>query len=107
RTCTQRPNASPCFTLMALIRCLLDFADAEFTRSTSESLPRARALYVTALDLLRGPELQRLADSPFPSNPVLQTLQLHAEMNLHNPRNGRNIAGLERQSGAEGPLRRS
>jgi hypothetical protein len=104
---TKRPNAYTSFTLMALIRCLLDFADAEFTRSTSESLPRARALYVTALDLLRQPELQRHADSPFPPNPVLQTLQLHAEMNLHKLRNGRNIAGLERQSGDEGPLRRS
>ena len=99
---TQRPNAYTSFTLMALIRCLLDFADAEFTRSTSESLPRARALYVTALDLLRQPELQRPANNPFPPNPVVQALQLHAEMNLHKLRNGRNIAGLERQSGADG-----
>ena len=99
---TQRPNAYTSFTLMALIRCLLDFADAEFTRSTSESLPRARALYVTALDLLRQPELQRPANNPFPPNPVVQALQLHAEMNLHKLRNGRNIAGLERQSGTEG-----
>jgi hypothetical protein len=99
---TKRPNAYTCFTLMALIRCLLDFADAEFTRCTSESLPRARALYVTALDLLRQPELQRPADNPFPPNPVLQALQLHAEMNLHKLRNGRNIAGLERESDVEG-----
>ena len=54
---TQRPDAYTSFTLMSIIRCLLDFADAEFTRSTSESLPRARAMYVTALDLLRQPEL--------------------------------------------------
>jgi hypothetical protein len=99
---TQRPNAYTSFTLMSLIRCLLDFADAEFTRSTSESLPRARALYVTALDLLRQPELQRPADNPFPPNPVVQALQLHAEMNLHKLRNGRNIAGLERQSDTDG-----
>ena len=98
---TQRPNAYTSFTLMALIRCLLDFADAEFTRSTSESLPRARAMYVTALDLLRQPELQRPANNPFPPNPVVQALQLHAEMNLHKLRNGRNIAGLERQAAPE------
>jgi hypothetical protein len=32
----------------------------------------------------------------------LQALQLQAEMNLHKLRNGRNIAGLERQSNADG-----
>jgi hypothetical protein len=58
-------------------------------------------MYVTALDLLRQPELQRPGDTPFPPNPVVQALQLHAEMNLHKLRNGRNIAGLERQSAPE------
>ena len=98
---TRRPDAYTCFTLMSIIRCLLDFADAEFTRSKSESLPRARAMYVTALDLLRQPELQRPGDTPFPPNPAVQALQLHAEMNLHKLRNGRNIAGLERQPAPE------
>jgi len=45
------------FTLLALVRCFLDYADAEFTRDTAESLPRARRLYMTALELL---ELQEL-----------------------------------------------
>jgi hypothetical protein len=98
---TRRPDAYTSFTLMSIIRCLLDFADAEFTRSTSESLPRARAMYVTALDLLRQPELQRPGDTPFPPNPVVQALQLHTEMNLYKLRNGRNIAGLERQPAPE------
>ena len=40
------------FVVMSLVRCLLDFADAEFTRDTNESLPRARSLYMQALDLL-------------------------------------------------------
>jgi len=100
---TKRANAYTAFTLMSLVRCLLDFADAEFTRSTYESLPRARALYVTALELVRLPDMQPSAASPFPLNPVLQALQLHADMNLLKLRNGRNIAGLERQSGAEVP----
>jgi hypothetical protein len=100
---TKRANAYTAFTLMSLVRCILDFADAEFTRSTYESLPRARALYVTALELVRLPDMQPSSASPFPPNPVLQALQLHADMNLLKLRNGRNIAGLERQSGAEIP----
>lgn len=45
------------FTLLALVRCFLDYADAEFTRDTAESLPRARRLYMTALELLDLQEL--------------------------------------------------
>jgi hypothetical protein len=45
------------FTLLALARCLLDFGDAEFTRDTSESVPRARLLYEAALALLDDPAL--------------------------------------------------
>jgi Tc toxin complex TcA C-terminal TcB-binding domain len=94
------------FSLMSLVRCFLDFADSEFTRSTNESIPRARALYVSALELLSQPEMQPPTSSPnppanpFPPNPVIQALQLHAELNLFKLRNGRNIAGIERQSGA-------
>jgi len=40
------------FTLLAEIRCLLSYADAEFTRDTAESVPLARTLYYTALELL-------------------------------------------------------
>lgn len=47
------------FTIMSLVRCLLDFADSEFTQETGESLARARTLYLTALDLLNLPELQQ------------------------------------------------
>jgi hypothetical protein len=56
---TTRTLAYTRFTLLTLIGCLLDFADAEFTRDTSESLPRARALYMTALDLLGLPEMNQ------------------------------------------------
>jgi hypothetical protein len=54
-----RPHAYTTFTLLAVVRCLLDFADAEFARATSESVPRARELYLEALELLGLPELRR------------------------------------------------
>lgn len=53
----SRPAAYTRFTILAIIRCLLNFADAEFTQDTAESVPRARILYTTALELLEHPEL--------------------------------------------------
>jgi hypothetical protein len=49
---STRMNTYTRFTLIALIRCFLEYADAEFTRDTAESVPRARSLYLTALGLL-------------------------------------------------------
>jgi hypothetical protein len=54
-----RQNAYTRYTLLSLIRCLLDYADAEFTRDTAESVPRARILYTTALELLEANELKQ------------------------------------------------
>jgi hypothetical protein len=48
------------FTLLSLIRCFLDYADAEFTRDTPESVERARTLYLTARSLLDVNELKKL-----------------------------------------------
>lgn len=45
------------FTISAIVRCLLDYADVEFTRATIESVPRARELYLQALELLDAPEM--------------------------------------------------
>ncbi len=47
-----RPYTYTRYTLFSLIRCFLGYADAEFTRDTAESVPRARTLYLTALELL-------------------------------------------------------
>ncbi len=47
-----RRNSYTFFTLMALVRCLVDYADAEFTRDTVESNARAKVLYETALEVL-------------------------------------------------------
>ncbi|MDX8126801.1 Ig-like domain-containing protein [Methylomonas sp. OY6] len=96
-----RASAHTRFTLMTLVRCYLDFADAEFTRDEGESLARARTLYATALELLALPEMQsptpaNATSHPFPPNPVPQALKMRAELNLLKLRSGRNIAGIER-----------
>ena len=56
---TIRPHTYTRGTLQLLIRCLLDYADAEFTRDTPESVERARVLYETAHDLLDEPVLRQ------------------------------------------------
>lgn len=40
------------YTILAIVNCLLDYADSEFTTDTSETVPRARELYEDALALL-------------------------------------------------------
>src|SRR5262249_28334335 len=47
-----RPGSYARFVLLCLIRCLLDYADAEFSRDTGEAIARARLLYLEALALL-------------------------------------------------------
>ena len=46
-----RPLAYTEFTLMTLMRCLLAYADSEYTLDTTESVPRAKVLYETVLEL--------------------------------------------------------
>ena len=58
-----RENTYTRFTLLSIIRCLLAFADDEFTLDTSESVPQARALYMQALELLDTSDLiQKLGE---------------------------------------------
>jgi hypothetical protein len=47
------------FTLLLTARILLDFANDEYTRDTSETVPRARSLYLTLLAVLSLPELHQ------------------------------------------------
>ena len=47
------------YTIISLVSCLLDYADAEFTQDNAESLPRARTLYTTALELLSQEMFQK------------------------------------------------
>lgn len=63
RIASNRRLAYTRFTVMAIVRCLLDYADAEFTRETPESVAKARILYSTALELLDLPEFKQELDS--------------------------------------------
>lgn len=51
---SMRPNNYTRFTVYSVSQCLLDFADSEYTRDTTESVPRARTLYSFALELLQS-----------------------------------------------------
>jgi hypothetical protein len=57
RIAKTRANTYTRFTLLAIIRCLLDYAESEYTRDTPESVPRARLLFESALRLLDDREL--------------------------------------------------
>ncbi|MGL5861790.1 MAG: hypothetical protein ACRCY9_11115, partial [Phycicoccus sp.] len=81
----------------SIVRCLLDFADAEFVQDTNESLPRARSLYLEALDLLAIPELNPAKVPELSPNEVTTTLRHRTQVALAKLRTGRNIAGLTRQ----------
>jgi hypothetical protein len=92
----HRNNAYTRFTVMSIVRCCLEFADAEFSRGDAEAVARARTLYETAQDLLNlldvkpetGPSV------PFTPNPIWESLRLHADTNLMKIHRGLNIAGL-------------
>jgi hypothetical protein len=47
------------FTLLTIVRRMLDYADTKFTRDDSESDERARLLYLTTLQLLNSDELRQ------------------------------------------------
>lgn len=53
----MRQNAYTRFTLLMIIRCLLDYADSEFASDSAESVPQARALYLEALQWANADEL--------------------------------------------------
>jgi hypothetical protein len=92
-----RNGAYTRFVVISLVRCLLDFADAEFACDTNESLPRARSLYMRALDLLNASELKLPNIPGLSANPVVTNLKFRAEVNLAKLRGGRNITGFKRQ----------
>ena len=88
------------YTLLCIIKCHLDYADAEFTRETDESIAHARALYVTARRLLGvaalQPQLPVNPGEPQLPIPELDSLRARAEVQLAKLRQGRNIAGTPR-----------
>jgi hypothetical protein len=97
RPVSPRYDAYTRFVVMSLARCFLEFADAEFTQDTNESLPRARLLYMQALDMLDIDEMKPPEVPGLSPNPVVASLRFHAQVNLAKLRTGRNIAGLQRQ----------
>ncbi len=96
----NRPTPYTRYTLLAIIRCHLDFANAEFSRETDESVANARALYLAALRLLDLPALQpQLPLNPGePALPVpeFDALRSLAQVQLAKLRQGRNVAGMPR-----------
>lgn len=99
----HRPAPYTRYTLLSIIRCHLDYADAEFTRETDESVAHARTLYVTARRLLGAaalvPRQPVNFGEPALAVPESQTLRARAEMQLAKLRQGRNIAGMPRTRG--------
>jgi hypothetical protein len=102
-TKTKRPNPYTRAVIQQIIKCLLEYGDAEFTRDTGSSLAQARELYIMALNLLDVPDMRIFTLSsdnppiPFPANPVIEAFRTKAEVQLGKIRLGRNIAGLQRQ----------
>ena len=100
---TNRPNAYMRFTLQSMVQCFLQYADAEFSTDSPESIARARTLYMSAIDLLNLPEMQPpksdntgQSSTATVANPLLDGLRQHAVLNLFKLRSGRNIAGMQR-----------
>jgi hypothetical protein len=101
----RRPAPFTRATLLAIIGCHLEYADAEFTRETDESVANARSLYVSALRLLGHPMLQPQlptnAGEPALAIPDLEVLRARASTQLAKLRQGRNIAGTPRTQVAQ------
>ncbi|HNP51889.1 MAG TPA: hypothetical protein PKJ85_08850 [Nitrosomonas nitrosa] len=54
-----RKNTYTRFTILSIVRCMLDYADMEFTRDTAESIPPARHYYLLALELMNSDTLKQ------------------------------------------------
>ena len=59
----SRSNTYTRFTLISIIRCLLEYANSEFSQDTVESLPKARTLYETALNILKTDALRQTSNA--------------------------------------------
>jgi hypothetical protein len=96
-----RPNPYTRFTLISLVDCLLEHADSEFSRDTSESVGTARSLYSLVGDILAVPDLA-LKPPADPAkvllpNPRLDLAARHVQVQQTKIAQSRNISGLQRQ----------
>ena len=84
-------------TILAILRCLLAYADSQFTAQTDESLALARVLYLQAQELAGHPCLaaQQPATTYDPTLdiPYLSAARLSSASQLTKLRQGRNITG--------------
>lgn len=92
-------------SLLAVVGCLTEYADAQFAAETDESVADARNLYLTARRLTRHPKLVPVppagpGEAALPI-PQLTTLAARVEAQLTKLRQGRNIAGLPRTQAAD------
>ncbi|MCM2423674.1 neuraminidase-like domain-containing protein [Streptomyces sp. RKAG293] len=104
----NRPAPYTRATLLAVIRCHIDFADSEFSRETDESVAHARTLYLAARRLLAVPALRPLEPTnpgePILPIPELESLSARVNVQLAKLRQGRNIAGMPRTQGFVGTI---
>lgn len=101
---SARFDAHTRFVVISIVRCLLDFAEAEFVQDTNESLPRARALYLQATELLAVAELNPPKVPGLTPNEVVSGLARRAQLGLAKIRTGRNAAGLLRHLETVAPV---
>jgi hypothetical protein len=53
----SRQNSYTRYTVISIARCMLDFANSEFTKDDAETVPKARLLYEEAIELLQEEQL--------------------------------------------------
>lgn len=91
RIAATRTGAYARFLILSIIRCLLDYADSEFSKDTSESLARARELYETARRLL---DSERLGKKSGDCEDVIGTLISEVGEDALAPTLGSGLGGL-------------
>lgn len=101
----SRRNAYSNFTVGAIVRCVLAYADEEFSRGTPDALGRALTLYQLVEDLLNLPDasVETGATVPFLPNPVWQSFQLQARAGVSKIQSSMNIAGFAAATAAGPP----
>jgi hypothetical protein len=82
------------FTLLSIIECLLDSADAMYARESAESVSQASDTYLQALDLLGQVDALTPVTAGLDENPRVASLRQRAQNNLAQMQSNRNIAGL-------------
>ncbi|WP_458190373.1 Tc toxin subunit A-related protein [Haladaptatus sp. NG-WS-4] len=95
----ERPGSYIRYTVFEVVRCLLDFADSEFTKDNVESVSKARQLYETALDIL---ERENLVEPIGPCSELKITVEQRRRTVIALMEgDGRNISNISVKLGGE------